>query len=281
MQLGMIGLGRMGGNMVRRLMRGGPPVRRLRPRTRRRSKRLPRTGSGGTSARRSRSPKLEPPRAVWVMLPAGEIDRAHGARSSRELLEPDDIVIDGGNSYLQGRHPARRRAASRRAFTMSMSAPAAASGVWSAAICMMIGGDEGRRSTGSIRSSPRSRPASATFRARPAARAAIPASSGVISIAARAAPAISSKMVHNGIEYGLMQAYAEGFDILAARRVRGPAGGTALRSSTSPTSPRSGGAAASSRSWLLDLTADRAAAGPGRSKPTRASSRIRARAAGR
>ena len=132
MQLGMIGLGRMGGNIVRRLMRAGhscvvydksaDAVRGL-------------AGEGAAPSRDLADfvRQLEKPRAVWVMLPAGAI--THGTIVELSgLLEPGDILIDGGNSFFQDDVRARRDAEREAASAISMSAPAAASGAWSAAI---------------------------------------------------------------------------------------------------------------------------------------------------
>ena len=132
-RLGMIGLGRMGGNIARRLMKRRPRGRGLRPR--RRSCR--RAGEGARDgAARSLDDlvrQLKAPRAVWVMLPAGEADRDDRSTELAGALQNGDIIIDGGNTFYQRRHPPRQGAARQRASTMSMSAPPAACGGWSAA----------------------------------------------------------------------------------------------------------------------------------------------------
>ena len=102
MQLGMVGLGRMGANMVRRLMRGGHSVRRLRPRTRARSRRWSKEGATGAAsleelvaqARRRRAPS-------WVMVPAGGLTEQTSRDARRRCSAPGDTIIDGGNSYFK------------------------------------------------------------------------------------------------------------------------------------------------------------------------------------
>jgi 6-phosphogluconate dehydrogenase len=217
MQLGMIGLGRMGGNIVRRLMKGGhscvvydkspEAVRQL----------------AGEGARPSGDlaefvKQLDAPRAVWVMLPAGAITEATVVELGG-LLAAGDIVIDGGNSFYQDdiRHARMLQPKGIRYLDVGTSG-----GVWGLerGYCMMIGGDKeafdhldpifktlapGRgtieRTTGREGRDPR-------------------AEEGYLYCGPHGAGHFV-KMVHNGIEYGLMQAYAEGFDIL--RNVASPA----------------------------------------------------------
>ena len=131
MQLGMVGLGRMGGGIVRRLMRDGHRCvgYDVHPDA---VKALEADGAAGASSLEEFAAKLEKPRAAWVMVPAGEItDKTITALA--EVLEPGDAIIDGGNTHYHRRHPARRRARARRASTTSTSARAAASGASSAA----------------------------------------------------------------------------------------------------------------------------------------------------
>jgi 6-phosphogluconate dehydrogenase len=210
MQLGMIGLGRMGGNIVRRLMRAGhscvvydksaDAVRGL--------------ATEGAAPSRDLADfvhQLDKPRAVWVMLPAGAITHATIVELA-DLLEPGDILIDGGNSFFQDdvRHAEMLNAKGIRYLDVGTSG-----GVWGLerGYCMMIGGD--REAADHL---------DPIFAALAPGRGTIPPTPGREGRDPRVeqgyiycGPAGAGhfvKMVHNGIEYGLMQAYAEGFDIL-------------------------------------------------------------------
>ena len=217
MQLGMIGLGRMGGNIVRRLMRGGhscvvydksaDAVRGL-------------AGEGAAPSRDLADfvHQLDKPRAVWVMLPAGAITHATIVELA-DLLEKGDTLIDGGNSFFQDdvRHAEMLNAKGIRYLDVGTSG-----GIWGLerGYCMMIGGD--RDAADHL---------DPIFAALAPGRGTIPATPGRQGRDPRVeqgymycGPAGSGhfvKMVHNGIEYGLMQAFAEGFDIL--RNVNTPA----------------------------------------------------------
>ena len=217
MQLGMIGLGRMGGNIVRRLMRGGhscvvydksaDAVRGL-------------AGEGAAPSRDLADfvHQLDKPRAVWVMLPAGAITHATIVELA-DLLEKGDTLIDGGNSFFQDdvRHAEMLNAKGIRYLDVGTSG-----GIWGLerGYCMMIGGD--RDAADHL---------DPIFAALAPGRGTIPATPGRQGRDPRVeqgymycGPAGSGhfvKMVHNGIEYGLMQAFAEGFDIL--RNVNSPA----------------------------------------------------------
>ena len=210
MQLGMIGLGRMGGNIVRRLMRAGhrcvvydkstDAVRGL--------------ASEGAAPSRDLQDfvqQLEKPRAVWVMLPAGAITHSTIVELSNHL-EPGDILIDGGNSFFQDdvRHAELLNAKRIRYLDVGTSG-----GIWGLerGYCMMIGGD--REAADHL---------DPIFAALAPGRGTIPETPGRQGRDRRVelgymycGPAGAGhfvKMVHNGIEYGLMQAFAEGFDIL-------------------------------------------------------------------
>src|SRR5712691_6478783 len=175
MQLGMVGLGRMGGNMTERCMRSGHELVVY--------DRNPQTvagyvgkGAAGATSVADLVSKLRAPKAVWLMLPAGEVTEA-GVNELNTLLQAGDIVIDGGNSMFKDDI---RRAKGLRAKGIHYVDVGTSGGIWGIdrGYCMMIGGaDDGYIHCG-------------------------PAGSGHF-----------VKMVHNGIEYGLMQAYAEGFDI--------------------------------------------------------------------
>ena len=210
MQLGMIGLGRMGGNIVRRLMQGGhncvvydrspEAVRQLRQ-----------EGARPSADLTEFVALLEKPRAVWVMLPAGAITDATVVELG-QLLAAGDIVIDGGNSFYQDdiRHAQMLEAKGIRYLDVGTSG-----GVWGLerGYCMMIGGDRDAfehldpifktlaPGIGDIERTP--------TRAGHDPRA----EQGYLYCGTHGAGHFV-KMIHNGIEYGLMQAYAEGFDIL-------------------------------------------------------------------
>jgi 6-phosphogluconate dehydrogenase len=203
MQLGMIGLGRMGGNMVLRLLRGGHDCVAY-DRDARRTADF--DGSEPKRAVKAGSPadlvqKLSPPRAVWVMLPAGAI--TEGAISELAgLLQPGDAVIDGGNTMFKDDV---RRAAALKPKGLHYLDVGTSGGVWGLArgYCMMIGGpdDVVRRLD----------PLFATLA--PGGPGKTAAERGYLHCGPAGAGHFV-KMVHNGIEYGLMQAYAEGFEIL-------------------------------------------------------------------
>src|SRR6185437_7561475 len=210
MQLGMVGLGRMGGNIVRRLMKDGhqcvvydknpAPGRAL--------------AEEGAKAARDLADlvsRLEKPRAVWVMLPAGAITEQTVSELAT-LLETGDTVIDGGNSFYQDDI---RRAEALKAKGLTYIDVGTSGGVWGLerGYCMMIGGDKAVFE--------RLEPIFATLAPGVGDIAPTPgrhvekdrAAQGYI----HAGPIGAGhfvKMIHNGIEYGLMQAYAEGFDIL-------------------------------------------------------------------
>jgi 6-phosphogluconate dehydrogenase len=210
MQLGMIGLGRMGGNIVRRLLKAGhscvvydkspAAVQEL-------------AGEGAKPGHDLAGfvKELTPPRAVWVMLPAGEITHATIVELSG-LLAAGDILIDGGNSFFQDdiRHAELLRAKDIRFVDVGTSG-----GVWGLerGYCMMIGGDKSvvdhldpifktlAPGIGNIDRTPGRQGRDAR------------AEQGYLHCGPPGAGHFV-KMVHNGIEYGVMQAYAEGFDIL-------------------------------------------------------------------
>ena len=210
MQLGVIGLGRMGGNIVRRLMQDGHGCV-VWDRNAEAVKDLAKDGATGADDLKDMAAKLEAPRAVWVMLPAGApteetIDQLGG------LLEAGDTVIDGGNTFYRDDI---RRAKALQEKGLHYVDVGTSGGVWglSRGYCMMIGGDKSAvdrldpifktlaPGPGDI---PRTkRPEGADPRAEQGYIHAGPVGAGHF-----------VKMIHNGIEYGLMQAYAEGFDIL-------------------------------------------------------------------
>ena len=139
MQIGVVGLGRMGGNIVRRLMQHGHQASSTiatarRSRIWRKREREPAAGSMSSSR------KLQAPRAVWIMLPAGEITEAAIAELA-DRLDAGDIIIDGGNTFWQGRRPPRAIAERRGMHYVDVGT---SGGIWGLerGYCMMIGGDK-------------------------------------------------------------------------------------------------------------------------------------------
>jgi 6-phosphogluconate dehydrogenase len=210
MQLGVIGLGRMGGNIVRRLMQAGHACV-VYDRAAEAVDALAREGATGASTLEDLARKLEPPRAVWIMLPAGAPTEETVAALGG-LLGAGDTVVDGGNTFYRDDI---RRAKAMRAKGVHYVDVGTSGGVWglSRGYCMMIGGaaeavdrlDPIFRALAPGRGDiPRTeRPKGADPRAEEGYIHAGPVGAGHF-----------VKMIHNGIEYGLMQAYAEGFDIL-------------------------------------------------------------------
>jgi 6-phosphogluconate dehydrogenase len=210
MPLGMIGLGRMGGNMVRRLLAAGHEcvVFDLDAAN---VEALAAEGAAGASSMDAFVAALRPPRAAWVMVPAGEATEttveALGAR-----MAPGDIVIDGGNSHYKDDV---RRAARLRTLGMHYVDAGTSGGVWGRerGYCLMIGGSD--EAFGHLQP---------VFESLAPGQGTIPPSPGREGRSSTAErgylhcgpPGAGHfvKMIHNGIEYGMMQAYAEGFDIL-------------------------------------------------------------------
>ncbi len=209
MQLGIIGLGRMGGNIARRLMAHGHSCVVFDTKAAAVGE-LAKEGAAGASDLRNLVLQLQQPRALWVMLPAGEITE----RTIHELsglLQSGDIVIDGGNSYYRDDI---RRAQMLQQKGIHFVDAGTSGGVWGLerGYCLMIGGEHGP-----------------VQHLDPVFAALAPGKSGIPPAEGRApggtaelgylhcGPAGAGhfvKMIHNGIEYGLMEAYAEGFDIL-------------------------------------------------------------------
>ncbi|HEU4626034.1 MAG TPA: decarboxylating 6-phosphogluconate dehydrogenase [Steroidobacteraceae bacterium] len=205
MQLGMIGLGRMGANMVRRLQRGGHQCVAY-DRTPAVVKQVEESGARGVHTLKDLVAALTPPRAIWIMIPAAVVDTV--LKELRPLLQPGDIVIDGGNSHY---HDDIRRAEELKAEGLHYLDVGTSGGVLGLerGFCLMIGGEK----------EPVARldPIFATL----APGGGTPAAGNTQGTAARGYLHCGQhgaghfvKMVHNGIEYGLMAAYAEGFNIL-------------------------------------------------------------------
>jgi 6-phosphogluconate dehydrogenase len=219
MQLGMIGLGRMGANMVRRLQRGGHACVAF-DRSAEAVADISKEGARGTGSLADFVAALNAPRAIWIMVPAGVVDAV--LADLKPLLQPGDVVIDGGNSHY---HDDIRRAKELQSAGLHYMDVGTSGGVLGLerGYCLMVGGER--------EDFARLEPIFATLAPGASVVAADKVSgSGALSGGvAGSKPSASSqgylhcgnhgaghfvKMVHNGIEYGLMAAYAEGFNIL-------------------------------------------------------------------
>jgi len=233
MELGMIGLGRMGANMTERLVRGGHRVVGYDLKAESRA-RVEAIGAVSATSLEGVVAKLALPRTLWLMVPAGDITDATIA-SLVPLLQAGDAIVDGGNSNYKD---TLRRAGMLAERKIDFVDCGTSGGVWGLAegYSMMIGGD--------VQSVERLRPIFETLApARDAGWGRVgPAGSGHF-----------TKMVHNGIEYGLMQAYAEGFSILEHKKEFG------LDLHQIAEIWRQGSVV---RSWLLDLTSEALAKNP-------------------
>jgi 6-phosphogluconate dehydrogenase len=211
MQIGIIGLGRMGGNICRRLMKAGHHCVVFDTNTKPREAVAKEGAAAAGSLAEMRKTLADKPRAIWVMLPAGEITE-ETVEHLGGLLEPDDIIIDGGNSFYKDDIRRAKKLAEKRIRYIDCGT---SGGVWGIerGYCLMIGGP--KEAVDHL---------DPIFAALAPGLGDIPRTPGREKAASRAergyihaGPSGSGhfvKMVHNGIEYGLMQAYAEGFDIL-------------------------------------------------------------------
>ena len=184
MKLGIVGLGRMGGNMAERLRRAGHEVQTY-----------TRSGTGTAASLEELVAQLDGPRVVWLMIPAGA-PTEEAFSTVLGLVSPGDVIVDGGNSNFRD---SQRRAATAAERGIRFLDAGVSGGVWGLenGYCLMVGGD-----------------GDAVAVVEPAFRALAPEDGY-----AHVGPAGAGhfvKMVHNGIEYGLMQSYAEGFEILKA-----------------------------------------------------------------
>jgi 6-phosphogluconate dehydrogenase len=215
MQLGMIGLGRMGGNIVRRLARGGHQCVVFDQNAAAIKAMVGERVTGSADLKRLVD-QLDKPRAVWVMLPAGEITESTVTQLGA-LLDPGDTVIDGGNSFYKDDI---RRAQSLKAKGIHYIDCGTSGGVWGLdrGYCLMIGGDK----EAVDRLDPifnTLAPGAGDIPATPDRKGRDPRVERGYMHCGPSGAGRFVKMIHNGIEYGLMQAYAEGFNIL-----RGAAG---------------------------------------------------------
>jgi 6-phosphogluconate dehydrogenase len=196
MQLGMIGLGRMGGNMAQRILQAGHEVVGT-SRTQKTVDEAIARGIVGVYSIEKLIEKLQPPRAVWIMVPAGGATEAM-IKDVAELLQDGDIIIDGGNSFYKDtiRHAADLREG------LHLVDVGTSGGIWGLqeGYSLMIGGDK-----------------EPVERLRPIFEALAPAPDKGWAHMGRRGAGHFVKMVHNGIEYGMMQALAEGFAIMEKR----------------------------------------------------------------
>ncbi len=249
MQLGMIGLGRMGANMVRRLMKGGHRCV-VYNRSQDSVKQLVSEGATGSTSLEDFVKKLEKPRTAWMMVPAGA-PTEETVRALAELLEPGDVVIDGGNSYFKDDV---RRAQMLRSKGIHYLDVGTSGGVWGIerGYSLMIGGDAQivRRLDPIFQTLA---PGAAGTPTTPTRKKVTSADHGYLHCGPSGAGHFV-KMVHNGIEYGLMQAYGEGFDVLrnASSAALAPEYRYELQLGEIAEVWRRGSVVAS---WLLDLTA--------------------------
>ena len=226
MDIGMVGLGRMGGNMAERLKLGGhrvvaydrdPDVRSN-------------AGSGGVETADTLehlSEMLTTPRVVWVMVPSG--NPTEGTLSAlADVLSSGDVIVDGGNSNYKD---SMRRGADLQRAGITLLDAGVSGGIWglTEGYCLMVGGDD-----------------EAIAKVEPAFRSLAPSTEHGYSHVGPLGSGHFVKMVHNGIEYGLMQAYAEGFELMKAKE---------LFNLDLAEIAELWGHGSVVRSWLLDLTA--------------------------
>ncbi len=226
MEIGMIGLGRMGGNMARRLLEGGCSVVAYDPAEEAVSA-LVREGASGAGSILELIGKLAAPRAIWLMVPSG--------KATEETIDavaagsaPGDTIIDGGNSNYRD---SIRRAGKVAARGISFLDAGTSGGIWGLkeGYCLMIGGD-----------------ADAYRRLEPILQTLAPSPERGYGRVGASGAGHFVKMVHNGIEYGLMESFAEGFELMAAKEEFG------LDLAQISEMWRYGSVV---RSWLLDLVA--------------------------
>jgi 6-phosphogluconate dehydrogenase len=227
MDIAMVGLGRMGANMAQRLLRGGHRVVGFDPAPAARDL-LEKSGAETAATLALMVAKLKAPRAVWLMVPSGQITDST-VTNLMPLLSAGDTIIDGGNSNYRD---TQRRAAAAGQLQIHYVDSGTSGGIWGLAegYSLMIGGDT-----------------AAVERLRPIFETLAPAKDQGWGRVGPVSSGHYTKMVHNGIEYGLMQAYAEGFSILQHKSE------FSLDLHQIAEIWRYGSVV---RSWLLDLTAN-------------------------
>ena len=198
MEIGMVGLGRMGGNMAQRLLRGGHTVVAFDQSAAALAANVS-EGAAGADSVADLVGRLAPPRAVWLMLPAGEITEA-SMEELGGLLAPGDAIIDGGNANYKETLRRGKTLAERGIHLLDAGT---SGGIWglTEGYSLMVGGDP-----------------DVFRRLEPIFQALAPGPDRGYCRVGPTGAGHFTKMVHNGVEYGLMQAYAEGFELLQAKR---------------------------------------------------------------
>jgi 6-phosphogluconate dehydrogenase len=224
----MVGLGRMGGNMARRLRRGGRDVAAWNLEGEVTTALAAETGLVAAGTLEDLVAHLDAPRIVWLMLPAGDVTEQHVDALAR-LLAPDDLIVDGANSWYRD---SMRRAETLAKRELAFCDAGVSGGVWGLqeGYALMVGGSD-----------------ASIARLRPYLETLAPAPDRGWLHCGPAGAGHYVKMVHNGIEYGMMQAYAEGFALMRGKSE------LKLDVARIAETWRHGSVV---RSWLLDLTAE-------------------------
>ncbi len=193
MEIGLYGLGRMGANMVRRLVRSGQHRVVAGNRSPGPVDEVVSEGAEGAYSMEEMVEKLSPPRAIWTMVPAGDITEA-SLLEFAGMMDEGDILIDGGNSYFRD---SIRRAEMLHERGLRFLDAGTSGGIWGLQVgyCLMVGGD-----------------ADAFEHVEPTLKTLAPPDGYLYAGGAGAGHFV--KMVHNGVEYGMLQAYAEGFELM-------------------------------------------------------------------
>lgn len=233
MQIGMIGLGKMGSNMTTRLVNAGHTVV-VYDRNPEKVDRAVNEGAIGTSDFNDLIQKLDSPRAIWMMIPAGE-PTENVMRALVDQMEPNDILIDGGNSNYKDTQRRGKELLSKGIYLVDVGT---SGGIWGLkeGYSLMIGGES-----------------DVVERLKPLFEALAPGKDKGWGYVGESGAGHFVKMIHNGIEYGMMQAYAEGFEVMLAKETYD------LDLQQIAEIWRYGSVV---RSWLLDLTAEALKEGP-------------------
>ena len=199
MEIGLYGLGRMGANMVRRLVQSGEHRVVAGNRSSGPVDEVVSEGAEGAYSMEDLVEKLNTPRVIWTMVPAGDVTEQTLLKFA-DMMDEGDVLIDGGNSYFRD---SVRRAEMLRERGLRFLDAGTSGGVWGLQVgyCLMVGGD-----------------ASAYEHVEPALKTLAPENG--YAYLGEAGAGHFTKMIHNGVEYGMMQAYAEGFEILGEEPVR-------------------------------------------------------------